>query len=47
MTFTDLGGGINLEVDNALEGLGLQVDMTIVIDIEPEVYALVDGKAGD
>ena len=47
MTFTDLRGGINLEIDNALEGLGLKVDMAIVIDIKPKVNALVDGKAGD
>ena len=47
MALAHLRGCVNIEVYNALEGLGFKVYMAVVGYIEPEVDTLVDGETCD
>ena len=47
MTLLDLSGGVDLEIDQAFEGLGFQMHMGIGSNVEPEVDSFIDGKTCD
>jgi NAD-dependent dihydropyrimidine dehydrogenase PreA subunit len=41
----DLAWLIDFKIDKTFEGLGFQMNMTVGINIEPQVNTFVDGKA--
>jgi hypothetical protein len=47
VAFFHLGRGFEIEIDQTFEGLGFEVDMCVVVDVEPEVDTLINGKTCD
>ena len=47
MAFTNLRGGIEVEINHTFEGLAFEVDVGIIVDIEPKVNSFVDGETCD
>jgi hypothetical protein len=47
VAFFHLGRGFEIEIDQTFEGLGFEVDMCVVVDVEPEVDTLINGKTRD